>query len=287
MFGFAPGVIGSGKFDIEDHFIVVSNVQTLIKFLPQCTKEFGTVVVDECHHISSTTFTNVVSGLAARYRVGLSGTLARRDGKHVLFSDVFGSVVHKPPKSNVIDPKVIQVKTGVMLTPGAHWSKKINDLLYDKDYQDFIVNIARQKIKQGHRVLIPADRVEFLENVAEQLGKDTCVLITGSTETKDQAVRQAMLQEVSDGKKMCIAATRQIFTEGLSVNILSCVILAVPTGNHIILEQLIARIMRKHAIKESLQPEVIDLVFAGYESRKQNDSRLAFYLEQGWDIKQV
>lgn len=287
MFGYKPGIIGSGKFDTEDHFIVVSNIQTLIKVLPQYCKEFGTVIVDECHHTPSTTFTKALHSFHARYRIGLSGTLKRKDGKHVLFTDMFGPNVIKPPKANTIDPKVTILKTGLSLTYGAPWVNKINDLLYDEDYQEFVANLAKTQIRKGHRVLITADRVEFLENVYNLIGQETCVLITGSTETKSQEVRAAMLKQVADGEKMCVAATRQIFTEGLSVNILSCVILAVPSGNHIILEQLIGRIMRQHPIKETLPPEVIDLQFAGFESKKQNDSRLSFYLEKGWDIRTV
>lgn len=287
MFGHPPGLIGSGTFDVEDHFIVVSNIQTLVKVADNYAKEFGLVIVDEAHHLPATTFTSTLDKFHARYRIGLSGTMTRKDGKHVLYTDSFGPTVYKPPKSNTIDPVVRILKTGKQLTHGVPWVNKMNDLLYDEDYQQFIANIAKAQIAKGHRVLITADRVEFLEKVSEFIGKDTCVLITGSTETKSQEVRERLLKEVSDGHKMCVAASRQIFTEGLSLNILSCVILAVPSGNKTILEQLIGRIMRKHKIKEMLPPEVIDLQFAGYDSKKHNNDRIAFYLEMGWEILSV
>lgn len=285
MFGHRPGVIGSGLEDIEDHFIVVSNIQTLVKVADKYAKEFGTVIVDEMHHIPASTFTSTLDVFHARYRIGLSGTIVRKDGKHVLFHNSFGPVVYKPPKSNTIDPRVRIMKTGVMLNPTVPWVNKMNELLYSEDYQQFIASLAKVQIARGHRVLITADRVEFLEKVTEYIGKDVAVLITGSSETKSQEVRKGLLNEVNDGKKMCVVASRQIFTEGLSLNILSCVILAVPTGNRIILEQLIGRIMRKHPDK--LPPEVIDLNFSGYDSRKHNNDRLGFYLEKGWVIDSV
>lgn len=244
------------------------------------------LLVANCHHTPATTFTKALTAFYAKYRIGLSGTLKRKDGKHVLFTDLFGHDVFKPPKSNTIDPIVYITRTGLMLTPNLPWVNKINDLLYNEDYQMFIANLAINQMNQGHRVLITADRVEFLVNVANFINtakSESCVLITGSTETKSQTIRESLLKQVEDGEKMCVAASRQIFTEGLSLNILSCVILAVPTGNHIILEQLIGRIMRKHPIKDNLQPKVIDLTFSGFESKKQNESRLAFYLEKGWE----
>ena len=169
-----------------------------------------------------------------------------------------------------------------MLTPGVPWVNKMNNLLYDDDYQQFIAGLAKAQIAKGHRVLVTADRVEFLQKVYEYIGKETCVLITGSNETKSQSVREALLAEVTAGTKMCVAASRQIFTEGISLNILSCTILAVPTSNKALLEQLIGRIMRLHPDK--LDPVVIDLNFSGNDSRKQNNERLAFYMEKGWDI---
>lgn len=285
LFGMPAGVIGSGKEDVEDHFVVVSNIQTLVKVADKYTKEFGTIIVDECHHIPANTFTSTLEKFHARYRIGLSGTLLRTDGKHVLFTNSFGFNVYKPPKSNTIDPTIKILKSGIMLTPGVPWVNKMNDLLYDEDYQEFIANLAKVQISKGHRVLVTADRVEFLERVYAKIGEEDCVLITGSTESKSQTVRERLLEEVSSGRKNCVVASRQIFTEGISLNILSCCILAVPTSNPSNLEQLIGRVMRIHSDK--LAPEVIDIQFAGHEARKQNNARLAFYLEKGWHVQTV
>lgn len=285
LYGIRPGVIGSGVEDVEDHAIVVSNIQTLNKLKEKYAKEFGLIIMDEAHHIPATTFVETLDVFHARYRIALSGTMLRRDGKHVLFQNTFGPKVIQPPKSNTLEPTVRIIKTGIMLTPGVPWVNKMNDLLYDEDYQQFIANIAKTQITKGHKVLITADRVEFLEKVSEYIGKDLSVLITGTGEAKDQSVRKKLLDEVEFGSKKCVVASRQIFTEGLSVSPLSCVILAVPSSNPIILEQLVGRIMRLHPDK--LNPLVIDLHFAGYDVRKQNNERMAFYMEQGWKIEML
>jgi len=277
LFNMPIGVIGSGEYDI-DHAIVVGNIQTLTKMVPQICKEFGTVIVDEAHHCPASTFTNFIDGMYARYKIGLSGTMQRKDGKQVLFRDFFGSKLYQPPQENTLAPTVQIVRTGIALSPGETWVKKINNLLYDPDYQQFIAAAAKLQIAKGHKVLIVADRVEFLQQVGELIG-ETCVCITGGTTYEERVL---LKEQVESGQKSCIAGSRQIFAEGISVNILSCVILAVPIANDGLLEQIIGRIMRQH--KDKLSPLVLDMQFSGASDRKQNKDRIAFYMRKGWDI---
>lgn len=277
LFNMPIGVIGSGEYDI-DHAIVVGNIQTLTKMVPQICKEFGTVIVDEAHHCPASTFTNFIDGMYARYKIGLSGTMQRKDGKQVLFRDFFGSKLYQPPQENTLAPTVQIVRTGIALSPGETWVKKINNLLYDTDYQHFIASAANLQIAKGHKVLIVADRVEFLQKVGELIG-ETCVCITGGTTYEERVL---LKEQVESGEKSCIAGSRQIFAEGISVNILSCVILAVPIANDGLLEQIIGRIMRQH--KNKLSPLVLDMQFSGVSDRKQNKDRIAFYMRKGWSI---
>lgn len=161
LFGVLPGIIGSGKFDIEDHAIVVGNIQTIVKNLDVLCKDFGTLILDEAHHCPATTFAGTVDAFHARYRIALSGTMTRKDGKHILFQDYFGHTVYKPPQANTINPVVHIVKSGLKLKSGVTWVEKINDLTQNDNYRKFIAGIANIHISEGHSVLIVADRVEF------------------------------------------------------------------------------------------------------------------------------
>jgi superfamily II DNA or RNA helicase len=281
LFGMPAGVIGGGIFDIEDRAIVVGNIQSIVKYIPQLCKEFGTVILDEAHHCPATTFASTVDAFYAKYRIALSGTMIRKDGKHILFGDYFGNIVFRPPQSNTLEPRVRIVRSGVILKPGATWVEKINDLCQDEKYQQFIAGVARLEISNGHRVLIIADRVEFLEKVKEYVG-ETCVLVTGDT---DFETRKLVKEQINSGEKSAIAGSRQIFSEGISVNALSCVILAVPMSNDSLLEQVVGRIQRQFDGKQ--MPLVVDINFAGYADKKQNNDRLALYLRKGWQITTV
>ncbi len=41
---------------------------------------YGQVIVDECHHIAAASFEAILRQVKARYVLGLSATLVRRDG---------------------------------------------------------------------------------------------------------------------------------------------------------------------------------------------------------------
>lgn len=280
LYGMEAGVIGSGYFDI-DHAIVVGNVQTVTKNVLALSKEFGTVILDEAHHCPATTFGAIIDSLYARYRIALSGTMTRKDGKHVLFRDYFGSEVHKPPQSHTLNPSVRILKPGIRLTDGEIWVKKINNLLYDPDYQDYIATVAATQIRMGYSVLIVASRVEFLQRVKELIGDD-CVLVTGETSFEG---RVKASEQIESEEKSCIAGSRQIFSEGISINRLDCVILPEPIAQEANLEQIVGRIMRKHPSKKS--PVVLDVHFSDPASRKQNNLRLGMYMNKGWEVSAV
>ncbi len=275
------GIIGGGEFDI-DHTIVVGNIQTLVKVLPKIAKEFGTVIVDEAHHCPASTFTDFIDGMYSRYKIGLSGTMQRKDGKQVIFKDFFGPKLFQPKQAGTLVPEVKILKTGIVLAPGEGWAMKMNILQYDPSYQKFIAACARVEMNRGHKVLIIADRVEFLQRVGELIGED-CVCIVGGTDFEE---RQKLAAQVESGEKSCVAGSRQIFSEGISIDPLSCVILATPisapAGGDSLLEQIIGRIQRPAPNK--LTPLVIDMNFAGPADRKQNNERLNFYKRQGWEV---
>ena len=276
LYGMEPGIIGGGAFDIEDRAIVVGNIQSIVKHLATLSKEFGLVILDEAHHCPASTFSTTIDTFHARYRIALSGTMIRKDGKHVVFSDYFGSAVLKPPEANTLKPVIRIVRSGITLKPGATWVEKINDLCENERYVKFISEIAQLEVLNGHSVLIIADRVEFLRKVKENVG-ETCLLVTGSEGDRDLAKEQIL-----SGEKRAIAGSRQIFSEGISINRLSCVILAIPMSNDSLLEQIVGRIQRKFPGKPD--PLVVDINFAGYADKKQNNDRLGLYMRKGWQI---
>lgn len=282
VYGFTPGIIGSGKFNTSQP-ITVGNVQSLYKCMARIEKEFGLVILDEMHHVSSPTFSRILDKSCARYKLGLSGTLQRKDGKHVVFRDYFSNKVYIPPRENFMEPQVHVFPCSTRLPDGANtpWAKRVNAIAYNDEYQHSISIIASGYAAKGHTVLVVSDRVAFLKKCAELTG-DIAVCVTGDTPHEE---REKLVSLVKDGYKKVLFGTQSIFSEGISVNNLSCLVLGTPINNEPLLIQLIGRVIRELEGKQ--QPIIVDINLQGRTATRQAKERLGIYMKEGWRIKRL
>ena len=280
VYGFKPGIIGSGQFDL-DAPIVIGNTQTLYRNVDKIRKEFGTVILDEMHHVSSPTFSKILDTNYCRYKIGLSGTIERKDGKHVVFRDYFGNTLFKPPKENYMTPTVHIVPSEIRFMDGARipWANRVTKLANDEEYRHTIALLAAAYAAKGHKVLVVSDRVSFLKACSELTG-DKSICVTGDVSHED---RETLVDEILYGDKNVLYGTQAIFSEGISVDTLSCLILATPVNNEPLLTQLCGRVIRKKEGK--IDPVIIDIHLRGNTARKQASNRVGFYMKQGWDMK--
>lgn len=280
--GITPGVIGSSKFTLDSP-IVVGNTQTLYKHRDQLAKKFGTLIVDECHHIPADTFSKLVDSSYARYKIGLSGTIERKDGRHILMPDYFGFTRYSPPAENYLEPTVDIIKTDIRFMDGANtpWALRVNDLIAQDNYGELVSLLAAIYAKKGHTVLVLADRVHFLKRLHETLG-DKSALITGQTSLDE---REKITNKLLKGEVRILLGTQSIFSEGISINSLSCLILGTPVSNNPLLEQLVGRIVRIFPGKP--QPVVVDINLKGRTAQTQAQLRMGHYIKQGYRVNVV
>jgi superfamily II DNA or RNA helicase len=279
VFGITAGVIGSGLFNINSS-IVVGNVQTLYKKRESISKEFGTIIVDECHHIPANTFNRIVDASYARYKIGLSGTVERKDGRHVLLPDYFGTTRFTPPRENYMVPSVDVIQSKIRFMDGARtpWALRVNDLVQQEEYGQLIALLAATYHKKGHKILLLSDRVNFLKRIAATLG-DYCEIITGEISTEE---RESRIKRINAGEVNILLGTQSIFSEGISVNPLSCLILATPVNNTPLLTQLIGRVVREYPNKKA--PVIVDINLRGKTAEKQAQFRLGHYIKEGYQV---
>ena len=84
-------------------------------------------------------------------------------------------------------------------------------------------------------------------------------------------------------EKNILFGTQAIFSEGVSLDSLSCLILGTPVNNEPLLTQLIGRVIRKKEGKQ--QPVVVDIHLKGKTASKQANARMGYYLKEGYEIK--
>ena len=280
VYGIKAGIIGSGKFEL-DAPIVIGNTQTLYRNIEKIRKEFGTIILDEMHHVSSPTFSRILDTNYCRYKIGLSGTIERKDGKHVVFRDYFGNTLFKPPKENYMTPTVQIVPSEIRFMDGARipWANRVTKLATDEEYQHTISMLAAAYAARGHKVLVVSDRVGFLKRCAELTG-EKAICVTGEVAHED---RETLVDKILYGDAEILYGTQAIFSEGISVDTLSCLILGTPVNNEPLLTQLVGRVIRKREGKKD--PVIVDIHLKGNTARKQASNRMGFYMKQGWNIK--
>jgi len=278
--GIKPGVIGSGKFNIDSP-VVVANTQSLVKHVSRLSREFGLVILDEMHHVASPTFSKIIDGMFSRYKIGLSGTIERKDQRHVVFKDYFGSKIFKPAKENTMKPKVHVIDSGIAFSDyaGASWADKVSVLSESYLYRDLVLALANNYAGQGHSVMIVSQRVDFLKHCHGN--SENSELLIG--EVKDSADRDRIIENVYNKLANKLYATQSLASEGLSINPLSCLILAEPLNNMPLLEQLIGRIIREHPDKP--QPIIVDIKLYGNTVTKQFNNRLGHYMKEGYEVE--
>ena len=276
-FGIQPGRIGSGDFQVSSP-IVCGNIQSLYRRIDDIKHLFGTVILDEMHHVSSPTFTRIIDEMPARYKIGLTGTLERKDGRHVVFRDYFGTQIHKPPKENYMTPSIDVIKSEVRFLDGSYtpWAERINHLANNEEYVNSVALIAAKYAAEGHKVLVVSDRVAFLK-VCHRLVGENSVCITGDMDFEEREKTMSMI-----GEKDILFGTQSIFSEGISLDKLSCLVLATPINNEPLLTQLIGRVIRKKEGK--CQPKVVDIHLKGKTASRQANARMGYYMKQGYDI---
>ena len=90
------GMIGGGRRK-PTGIMDVALIQSLVRHgeVSDLVADYGHLVIDECHHLSAASFELVARRAKARYVLGLSATVARKDGHHPIIFMQCGPVRHR------------------------------------------------------------------------------------------------------------------------------------------------------------------------------------------------
>ena len=165
--GIQPAIIGDGKKEMGECPVTVAMVQTLYKCASEVSPFIGHVVVDECHHTPSRTFTEAVTAFEARYLLGLSATPYRRDGLTKLIYWHLGPKVHEVgmdalvEEGHIMEPEIVFRETGftTCLDPSAQYSKMLSELCVDERRNALIAGDIAKGAGNGGGLMMLASAV--------------------------------------------------------------------------------------------------------------------------------
>lgn len=256
-----PGLAGDGRYDIQP--VTVAIVNTVRKHLDTLPEQFGHIIVDECHRVPASLFTDVVSSFDSYFMLGLSATAFRReDGMTPIIYTYMGDRLHAvdprvlAESGAVIRPELVQRPTGFTYGFQGDYAKLIKALAANEDRNSLIADDVAQLVNAGHEgtVLIVSDRVahcEVLRKKLELRGIES-VLLTGRVPADE---RTRIVGDVRDGKVRVLISTLQLIGEGFDCPGLNTLVLSTPIKFEGRLLQVVGRIMRP---SESKKARVID-----------------------------
>jgi len=258
------GQVGSTKKDPR-HPITVAMVQTLarMKDINAVASRFGTVLIDECHHMPSRMFRDVVSKFPARYRFGLTATPSRKYNDEKLIGAYLGEVVHTIDKAEMQNTgpqtskrapgnDAVIVRTTDIATPFGATSRDfqlISKVLSSDANRNTLIaaDIAREA-REGRKCLVLTERKEHAEMLRAYLRRDfETIMFSGDLSSRQRALA---LQKIKGGGFRILIATGQILGEGADIADLEVLFLAFPVSFHGKLAQYIGRIKREGGPKK-------------------------------------
>lgn len=90
-FGAPIGILGGGVHDVQT--LTVSTYDSAHLYVERYGARFATIVFDEVHHLPGPTVSACAEYALAPFRLGLTATLERTDGRHALCTELVGPVV--------------------------------------------------------------------------------------------------------------------------------------------------------------------------------------------------
>jgi superfamily II DNA or RNA helicase len=254
------GQIGGGRQKATG-VVDVATIQSLHKkgVVNDLVGEYGHLVIDECHHISARSFELVARQSKAKYVMGLSATVTRKDGHHPIIFMQCGPVRYRVDPRQQAAKRPFQHRVMVRKTEfrlGEEFSEdnrpsiqEIYKALSDDKFRNVkIVEDVLEVIKAGRYPVILTERRDHLRLLAEQLQPhiQNVIVFKGGMGRKQRRLIQDQLADVPDGEQRVILSTGRYLGEGFDDSRLDTLFLTLPISWRGTLAQYAGRLHREH-----------------------------------------
>ena len=225
-------------------------------------QDYGMVIVDECHHVSSITFENVLKNIKAHTVYGLTATPIRKDGQQpiifmqcgpIRFSANAKSQITKQSFDRHLIPRFTSYRS--ITEDRQTITAMYQSLSEDTVRNNLIVNDICKVVDSGRTPIILTNRTSHVTLLAEKL-KTTIpnvITLTGSDTTKGKREALQRLQTISPSEPLVIVATGKYVGEGFDYPRLDTLFLALPISWKGLVAQYAGRLHRENEGKKDVR----------------------------------
>lgn len=290
------GQYGGGKKELTG-IIDIAVMQSLSRDgeVDECVKDYGMVIIDECHHVSAFSFELILKNIVAKYVYGLTATPTRKDGHHPIITMQCGSIrfrddAKKQAEKRPFEHYIIPHFTSFRIPKFEEKELSIADLYAriagDETRNQQIIDDVAQCYTDGRNCIVLTERTAHVELLANELRKQIpeVISITGNRSAKEIRESMALITNASTDKPMILIATGRYIGEGFDEPRLDTLFLAMPISWKGTLQQYAGRLHRLYeGKKEVIIYDYVDVHVRMLE--KMYHRRLAGYASIGYKIK--
>jgi superfamily II DNA or RNA helicase len=292
------GKIHGGKREVTG-FIDIALIQSMNRkgVVDDMVGEYGQLIVDECHHMSASSFEIVARQCKAKYVLGLSATTVRKDGHHPIVFMNCGAVRHrvsdkktaeKRPFNHTVIVRHTEYKpsTSISETEAPKIHEIYSDLIADVRRNELIVNDAIKAVDSGRSPLILTERRDHLEMLYWMLSDKVQYVfaLRGGTGKKQRQELFANIRAIKPDEERVLVATGKYLGEGFDDARLDTLLLTLPISWKGTLSQYAGRLHRLYYGKsEVIIYDYTDLSFPMLE--RMHKRRLSGYKSIGYTLQ--
>lgn len=259
------------------------------------TKNYGMIIIDECHHTAAYTFEQAINTGNAKYVYGISATPERENGHTPIIKMQCGEIRYKVDslkfnKQLNIPMKVIAKKSHLNFTNkniDNYELNEINDLIAkDVIRSENIIKDIKREYSNGKNILVLTERLELMNYIYDKLSKYTNNIFKyyggiGKKVLKGYMELNNQIKENGDNK--IIVATGSYIGEGFDDSKLDVLFLTMPISGQTRVTQYAGRLHRQDSNKkEILIYDYIDDNFS--KTRNMFLKRKKTYEKLGYEI---
>ena len=232
-------------------------------------RNYGMIIIDECHHVPATNFEIILRYINSRYVYGLTATPTRKDGHQPIIYMQCGPIRY------VADARqqIASQNFARILTPRFTTFRQLNDdndnfnvlcdrLVDDEQRNDLIVTDAVAAVLQGRTPIILSSRtkhVQILHKLLKEKSPDiTIVALIGSEKAKEKREKMELLAKHPTTSSLIIVAIDKYVGEGFDYPRLDTLLLTIPFSNKARVAQYAGRLHRNY--KGKTEVRVLDYV---------------------------
>lgn len=295
--------------------IIISTFQSIAgKMNPEWFHDFGMVIVDECHRASAKSFIDILEKCGnSFYRIGTTGTIPKQKDQKIaemtmkgLIGPVkrFTTTKELQEKKQLAeleidcvvlkhDPKnpISAIAKNSGIDPSERYQKEIEYLCTNENRNRFIIECA---MSNRVNTLVLFNLVEkhgkVLHEMARSLHPERDVFfISGETDTDERETIRKYVEKKQNG--CVIFASSSVFSTGINIKNLSCIIFAQSFKSQIRVIQSIGRGLRiSDDGSKTLLIDIIDDLHPRRKSKKNYTynhgiERLQYYTDEKWTFK--